>query len=222
MSFNSNSYSTTTAFKRLYLTTRLQKKYEREHNRQMMMLKKQNPRVILCGDSIMKNFELYPEVWKDYFDPINAINCGIGGDRTQHLLWRIQQMDVPSNATFAVIHCGTNNIDHDPEQQIANGVMLCGATLLEKQPRLKIIVTALLPRDFNPKSKRRKKIDNVNTFLKEYCRLPGFVYMDQGKDFTLLNGELDKSLYYTDDLHLVSDGYVKFAKSITNVIMQQY
>ena len=45
--------------------------------------------------------------------------------------------------------------------------------------------------------------------------------MDQGTDFTLLNGELDKSLYYIDDLHLVSEGFVKFAKSITNVIVQQ-
>ena len=47
--------------------------------------------VIFIGDSITQGWEgAGKEVWARYYAPRNAVNLGIGGDRTQHVLWRLE------------------------------------------------------------------------------------------------------------------------------------
>src|SRR5438552_14405733 len=45
--------------------------------------------VVFIGDSITQGWEGEgKEVWAKYYAHRNAVNLGIGGDRTQHVLWR--------------------------------------------------------------------------------------------------------------------------------------
>src|SRR4051812_30778640 len=49
-------------------------------------------------------------VWDKYFGPLHALNFGIGGDRTQHVLWRIQQGELNHVKPKAVVLLiGSNN-----------------------------------------------------------------------------------------------------------------
>lgn len=32
----------------------------------------------------------YPQIWRELFSPLHALNFGIGGDSTQHVLWRLE------------------------------------------------------------------------------------------------------------------------------------
>ena len=34
----------------------------------------------------------YSKVWNKFFKPLNAFNCGIGGDGVQHVLWRAHDL----------------------------------------------------------------------------------------------------------------------------------
>src|SRR5581483_6840664 len=44
--------------------------------------------VVFLGDSITQGWEgAGKDVWKEKFAPLKAANFGIGGDRTQHVLW---------------------------------------------------------------------------------------------------------------------------------------
>ena len=144
---------------------------------------------------------------------------GIGGDRTQHVLWRAEHIKLPATTKIAVIHCGTNNIEQDQPWDIANGIISIGLAFQEKRPGIKVIVTGLLPRDFDW-SYRRDKIIKTNIYLEKLCctKVKDFFYMRQDSDWTLEGGELNSNLYHTDCLHLIETGNEKFAKSIANVL----
>ena len=40
-----------------------------------------NYSTLLIGDSIIAGLSQYNNGWKKYFEPLNSINCGIGGDK---------------------------------------------------------------------------------------------------------------------------------------------
>ena len=90
---------------------------------------------ILLGDSIAAGF--FKEL----------LNLGIGGDRTQHILWWVERLSVPSHLKYVIIKCGTNNIRKHSPSEIANSI-LCIALLFKKRnPCLKIFITRIFPRD---------------------------------------------------------------------------
>ena len=64
--------------------------------------------------------------------PLGAINLGIGGDRTQNVLWRVENLYLPSTVEFLVIHCGTNNLCDSQPSHIADGVLAVGAMAKKK------------------------------------------------------------------------------------------
>ena len=42
----------------------------------------------MIGDSIIQHLE-HVDYWNKVFAPMHTLNFGIGGDETQHVLWRI-------------------------------------------------------------------------------------------------------------------------------------
>ena len=72
---------------------------------------KGNVDLLFIGDSITHGWEGGgKEVWKKYYGKRNAVNLGIGGDRTQHVLWRLDHGNIDGiSPKLAVIMIGTNN-----------------------------------------------------------------------------------------------------------------
>ena len=70
-----------------------------------------NVDLIFVGDSITQGWEGAGKgVWAKYYGERNAVNLGIGGDRTQHVLWRLDHGNVEGIAPkAAVVMIGTNN-----------------------------------------------------------------------------------------------------------------
>ena len=105
---------------------------------------KEKARVIVLVDSIVEGLARYPDVW-DLLKSFNTVNCGIRGDSIQNLLWRVDHLSLPVSLRVAVLLCGTYNIQHDEPKDIAEGVIACGSTLLEKDPQLHVVITGILP-----------------------------------------------------------------------------
>jgi lysophospholipase L1-like esterase len=84
-------------------------------------------------------------VWDKMYAPRNALNFGVGADRTQHVLWRLDNMDVQDlKPRVTVLLIGTNNnIDTAPD--IAAGVHSVIAKLEAMYPATKIILVSILP-----------------------------------------------------------------------------
>ena len=81
--------------------------------------------VLLIGDSLVNGLARYHRVWSKYFKPLRALNFGVGGDRTQNVLWRIENGEIPLNLQVAFVHCGTNNLDRDNPDEIRDGIFNC-------------------------------------------------------------------------------------------------
>ena len=154
--------------------------------------------LVLIGDSIVAGLSRYANIWRTIFKTFHTLNYGIGGDCTQHVLWRAENATLPNSLKYVVIHCGTNNIDRDQPRDIANGVISIGLKLQEKCRELKVIVMDLLPRD-SEWSQRRKKINLINYYLEKLCcdRFDDFYFMKQDDNWTDEDGKLDKKNFIT-------------------------
>ena len=75
--------------------------------------------VIILGDSLAAGLARYPEVGDLHLKSLHAINCGIGGYRAQHILWRVDNLSLPSTVSTAVILVGTNNMVIEKAEDIA-------------------------------------------------------------------------------------------------------
>ena len=176
--------------------------------------------VLLIGDSLVNGLARYHRVWSKYFKPLRALNFGVGGDRTQHVLWRIENGEIPLNLQVGFVHCGTNNLDRDNPHEIRDGIASIVYTIQERKPNANFIVSGLLPRD-QETSFRRDKIKLVNQKLRKWCqsgKVRNVHYLKPDKDWTEPDGRLVERYYFTDFLHLVEEGYDKFAKSIYEAI----
>ena len=87
--------------------------WHEEHEKFVEIAARSLSSVLLVGDSLVNGLARYHRVWSKYFEPLRALNFGVGGDRTQHVLWRIENGEIPLNLQVAFVHCGTNNLDHD-------------------------------------------------------------------------------------------------------------
>ena len=60
--------------------------------------------VVLIGASIVAGLKKCRSVWHRYFARLSTINLGIGGDRTEHILWRNEDIDLPSTVEYLPSH----------------------------------------------------------------------------------------------------------------------
>src|SRR5690242_8364585 len=77
--------------------------------------------LLFVGDSITDNWRSRgSNVWNKYYAPRHAANFGIGGDRTQHVLWRIDHGELDGlKPKVIVLMIGTNNSNSDSADEIA-------------------------------------------------------------------------------------------------------
>jgi hypothetical protein len=85
--------------------------------------------IIFIGDSITQNFQDEPpsgwdlvggNVWKKYYGDRHALDFGVGADGTEHVLWRLDHMDIKDfKPTVTVILNGTNDTQFGAEDMAA-------------------------------------------------------------------------------------------------------
>ena len=178
--------------------------WENQHKSFVSIATESKSTIVLIGDSIINGLCRYRKVWSELFEPVNALNFGIRGDRTQHVLWRIQNGEIPVNVESVVIHCGTNNLYKDSPAEIKNGITSIAYAILKRKPCVNIIVTGLLPRD-SKGSPRRQQISWINEQLEHWCNnlaKKNVLFLKPNTDWTKPNGQLREELYFQDLLHL--------------------
>lgn len=199
--------------------------WDKEHMQNVALTKMPDINVVLTGDSIIKGLSRYTWIWKKYFAPLKSLNFGIGGDRTQHVLWRLQNGELECDPKVIVLMCGTNNVDKNGASEIAQGILAIVDFIRNKKPKVSIVVCGILPRDLYPSS-RRDKIDDVNEELFEYIsssdelRDEKVYFLPPEKGWTVKGDKLNESLYFTDHLHLVEEGDEKLAKSVVRLVKE--
>ena len=178
--------------------------------------------LLFLGDSITQGWgDNAP--WRRHYLPRNAANFGIGGDRTQHVLWRIEHGEIDGiNPRVAVLMIGTNNMGANAPEEIAEGVKAIVAKLREKLPMTKVLVLGVFPRgenlarDFVQSHDTAKPSDGppkVNTIISKLGDDKMIKYLDISKSFLSEDGTIPKTLM-PDFLHLSEAGYRRWADAI--------
>jgi len=102
--------------------------------------------MIFLGDSITQGWRGAGEaVWEANFVPRNALDFGIGGDQTQHVLWRMENYPIQRlHPKVAVVLIGTNNM-RNTAPEIADGVKAVLTKTQTMYPGIKIILVSIMP-----------------------------------------------------------------------------
>lgn len=176
--------------------------------------------VLLVGDSITIQ---WGDNWKKHFPNLKAINIGIGGDKTQNVLWRLDHGGVDGlEPRMILLMIGNNNMFFTPETGIesaAKGVEMCVKNLRDKFPEIPIIVAKILPAH-EPNNRFYEDIKKTNAALdplKLESTSKVFV-LDMWKDFTIEDGKINKELFTSDNVHLSPAGYAAYANRLHPMI----
>ena len=174
--------------------------------------------LLMVGDSITQNFEsVGAEVWKQSFEPRKAINLGFGGDRTNHVLWRLDNLPkLKAAPKAAVVLIGTNNIcwGSDTPKQAAEGVQAIAIKLKAIYPDMNVLVLGVLPRRRNLDHPHRKQIIELNSYLPELLKdMQGVKVLDIGPAFLDEKGFLSEEMM-PDTTHPSEKGHEVWAEAI--------
>lgn len=173
-------------------------------------------KVLFIGDSITQGWEGEgKEVWAKYYAHRNAINLGIGGDRTQHVLWRLENGNLKGvNPKAVVLMIGTNNSNGEDNTpgQIADGVTAIVTKLRQTLPDAKILLLAIFPRSENY-SPQRGKLAMINQVLRKQADEKNVFWVDFGDRFLESDGTIPRNLM-PDYLHLSPKAYGIWAEAI--------
>jgi lysophospholipase L1-like esterase len=187
------------------------------HERFVKQAQEGKAQLVFLGDSITAGWGGQKDLWAAAFGPYTPVNFGIGGDRTQHVLWRITngELDV-IKPKAVVLMIGTNNVGSNSAEEIARGVTVIVETIREKQPQAKILLLAVFPRGDKPTGKlgaANEKLVQVNEIIAKLNDGEHIFFLDIGSKFPLTDGALSAEIM-PDFLHLSPAGYKIWADAI--------
>lgn len=191
------------------------KGWVKRHDGFVEIAKKGDVDLLFLGDSITDGWRSQKKTWDAAFAAYKPANFGIGGDRTQHVLWRIQNGELDGiKPKVAVLMIGTNNTGSDSAEQIAEGVTAVVKTIQEKSPDTKVLLLAVFPRGKMIPNPGNTKIIEINKMISKLDDGGKKVkYLDIGEKF-MKDGQIPGSIM-PDYLHLSADGYQIWADAIT-------
>ena len=192
------------------------------HEKFNVISKEGTAELVFLGDSITQGWEgAGKAVWEKTWAPLKAANFGIGGDRTEHVLWRLEHGNFDGLKPKAIVlMIGTNNTGHQKTggyqstaQQTADGVKLILEKLKAKAPQAKILLLGIFPRGATPEDVFRKQNEATNAIIKGYADDKTVFYMDIGSKFLAADGTLPQEIM-PDRLHLSPKGYELWSEAI--------
>lgn len=179
-------------------------------------------RLVFVGDSITQSWrDAGKEVWREVWEPRHALNLGISGDRTQHVLWRLDHgqlaaLAAPNNDVRAcVVMIGTNNSNRDDHtaEDIADGIVAVVRRLRGSLPKAKVLLLAIFPRGEHPSAQGDKCAAASRLAAAAFAGDDHVACRDIGARFLSADGSLPKAMM-PDYLHLSAGGYRAWADAI--------
>jgi len=198
-------------------------KFVQRHKEILEDIKKHpDTEVIFMGDSITARWVTAPDIWNGAFGKWKPINMGVGGDKTQNVLWRIEHGELEGiSPKVAVLMIGTNNTHADQPKDIVTGIKQIIKVTQEKLPNTEILLLAVFPRE--PRMRNGKPVttpmDRIKVINEELPKLaePGKVRFLNINDKFLVNGKVPAEIM-PDQVHPSEKGYRIWADAVAPVL----
>lgn len=194
------------------------KQWHAEHKADTYIASQGNVDVLFIGDSITAAWPW--KIWQKHFAEFNAANFGIGGDKTQNVLWRLEHGATGKLSPKVVnLLIGVNNFAHDnaSPESVFDGVRAVVDKLHQSFPKAQIIVNSILPWGEQPNTTKRQQVSRANQLIKALAKRPYVQVYDFGPLFLTPDGKIDKKIM-ADFLHPTKKGYQIYAKALNPVI----
>ncbi len=186
------------------------------HDEFLTVAKAGNVDLLFLGDSITDGWRGGGlTVWNKYFAPLKAANFGIGGDRTEHVIWRLRHGELEGiQPKLVVLMIGTNN--GDSAEDVTAGIKTIIADIHERSAGSRILLLGIFPRGEKPAGRERNEAVN-----KMIAALPDrkVTYLDIGAVFLTADGTLSADIM-PDFLHPNARGYQLWADAIIGPVKQ--
>jgi len=206
----------------------------KRHEKFVSMAKKGDIELLFLGDSITDAWggeghgdkSAGKKAFEEHFLPLKAANFGIGGDRTQHVLWRLQNGELDGiQPKLVMLMIGTNNSNgkDNTAEQIADGVAAIVQEIQKRSPKTKVLLLAVFPRaNAKTEESRKAQTEKINELNTRIAKLDDggkkVKFLDIGKVFLAEDGSLPKEIM-PDQLHLSEKGYSLWAKAVKGPIL---
>jgi lysophospholipase L1-like esterase len=183
--------------------------------------------VLFLGDSITEGWGKAPHIWEHYFGKYQPANFGIGGDQTQHVIWRIENGELDGiHPKVVVLMLGTNNSLAHTGEEIAAADKKIVEMIRAKIPEAKVLLLAIFPRDArrNPDgliteaaianaAKCVAAIDRANALLAKLDDGVNVRFLNINDKFLGRDGRIPWTIM-PDQLHPTAAGYQLWAEAI--------
>ena len=184
--------------------------------------------VYFLGDSITRRWGAldYPDFlahWKETFHGWNAGNFGWGGDRTENILWRLDQGELDGvEPKVIVIQAGTNNLAREPGDDakvadVTRGLAAIVEACRKRAPAATIVLTAIFPRNDNPAV--MPTIVAINANLAKMADGQHVRFLDVTAKLADANGTLFEGMT-ADGLHPSLKGYAVWAAGLEPILTE--
>ena len=185
--------------------------------------------LVFVGDSITHLFggepesgrPVAPDVWSRLVGDRRALNLGFGWDRTQNVLWRLQNGQLDGlRPSVVVVLIGTNNLVatrsarlNTPEE-IAEGIFHVCDEIRSRAPDCRILLVGLLPR---APEHFVAPIRQTNRLLADGSAERGIRFLDLTPSFADPEG-LPRTELMADRVHPNRLGYEVWAEAMQPVL----
>ncbi|TWA72744.1 platelet-activating factor acetylhydrolase IB subunit beta/gamma [Azospirillum brasilense] len=176
----------------------------------METLRRQDPKAMLLGDSLVAGWP--PDLARRLFDA-EPMNFGAGGDTTGNLLWRVRHSFGPGmGLESALLLVGTNDLPNRSAAEIADTIGTIAAEVKRSAPGACVTLLTLLPRrDGNVVFAER--VAEVNRRLTTLAG-PGLRVVDANTPLRDACPTEGACPLYKDPVHLSRAGYERLTATI--------
>ena len=194
-----------------------------------------DPEIVLIGNSITHFWGGEPQLkyadgrtrkpngaasWNKLFGRKRVLNLGFGWDRTQNVLWRLDNGELDGlHPSTVIIHNGTNNTSEtanaraNTAPEIVEGIAAICHRVRSKVPQAKIILMAVFPRQEKPDHPRRLLIYETNRLLEDFAAENNITLLDISKQMLTKKGVLERRIA-RDFCHPTEVGYSIWAEAL--------
>jgi lysophospholipase L1-like esterase len=179
--------------------------------------------LVFDGDSITDGWHnAGQQIWLEHYAKLGAFDFGIGGDRTENVLWRLSQGQMNGiHPKLILLMIGTNNLRNNTDEQIAEGIKAIIDRYRSLCPDAVILLQGIFPRAQNATDPLRERIKEINKTISSYADGTRVVFLDFGDKFLEPDGTMSREVM-PDFLHPSARGYQIWADAIQPVIDQYF
>jgi lysophospholipase L1-like esterase len=185
--------------------------------------------ILFLGDSITDGWRWGnggSKIWPQLYAPRRAANFGIGWDRIQNVLWRVENGELENiRPKVVVLLIGTNNTGNEDDGRPRNSTpeIVAGVSNLVRRiqfhlPQSKILLLGLFPRG-EKTDPIREQVKAVNAGISKLADGEKIKFLDLGEKFLAADGALPRELF-PDLLHPNEKGYQIWADAMEPVLAE--